>query len=84
MGKIVSVRDNECSAYMSSMRVGQGDMVRDLPRGAIHVLLRKISLEESDMFTRHFEIVLIVSSCIYTFSCIDINYFGVLTRTFIF
>ena len=44
---------------MSSMRSGRGDMVRDLPRGAVHAPLRKLMLEEADMFTRRFEIVLV-------------------------
>ena len=35
-------------------------MVRDLSRGAVRAPLRKLSLEEADMFTRHFEIVLVI------------------------
>ena len=35
-------------------------MVRDLSRGAVHAPLRKLSLEEADMFTRRFGIVLVV------------------------
>ena len=60
MGKAMSLRDSICAVCVSSMRSGQGDMVRDLPRGVVHASLRKLSLEEADMFTRHFRIVLIV------------------------
>ena len=59
-GKTVSRRDSGCGVCMSSMRSGRGDMVRDLPRGAVRALLRKLSLEEANMFTRRFEIVLVV------------------------
>ena len=60
MGKAVSLRDIKCGVCMSSMRLGRGDMVRDLPRGAVLAPLRKLSLEEADMFTRRFGIVLVV------------------------
>ena len=50
----------KCGVCMSYMRSGQDDMVKDLPRGAVHAPLRKLSLEEADMFTRHFGIVLVV------------------------
>jgi len=42
------------------MRSGRGDMVRDLPRSAMRAPLRKLSLEEADMFKRHFGVVLVV------------------------
>ena len=58
--KAVSLRDSRCGVCMSSMRSGRGDMVRDLSRGAVHAPLRKLSLEEADMFTRRFGIVLVV------------------------
>ena len=57
MGNPVSLRDNGCDVCMSSMRLGRGDMVRDFPRGAMRAPLRKLSLEEADMFTWRFEIV---------------------------
>ena len=58
----MSLRDNGYGVCMSSMRSSQCDIVKDLPRSAMHAPLRKLSLEETDMFTRHFEIVLVVSS----------------------
>ena len=60
MGKAVSLRDSRCGVCMSSMRSGRDNMVRDLPRGAVRAPLRKLSLEEADMFTRRFRIVLVV------------------------
>ena len=36
MGNTMSVKDNRCGDCMSSMRSGQGDMVRDLLRGVMH------------------------------------------------
>ena len=62
MRKTVSLRDNECGVCMSSMRSGQGDMVRDLLRGAMRAPMRKLSLEEVDMFTSHLRVVLVVYS----------------------
>ena len=60
VGKAVSLRDSGCGVCMSSMRSGRGDMVRDFPRGAVRAPLKKLSLEEADIFTRRFRIVLIV------------------------
>ena len=62
VGKTMSLRDSGCGVYMSSMRSGQGDMIRDLPRGAVHASLRKLLLEEADMFSRNFVVVLVISS----------------------
>ena len=85
VGKVVSLRNNRCGVCMSSMRSGQCDMIRDLSRGAVRAPLRKFLLEEADMFTRCFGIVLVVfPHTFYTCSCININCFGVLTRRFIF
>jgi len=64
VGKTVSLKDNRCGICMNSMRSGQGGMVRDLPRNVVHAPLKKFSLEEAHMFTRHFGIVLLVFSCI--------------------
>ena len=61
-GKTVSRRDSGCGVCMSSMRSGRGGMVKDLLRGTVHAPLRNLSLEEADMFTRRFEVVLINSS----------------------
>jgi len=71
-GKTVNRRDNGCGVCMSSMRSGQGYMVRDLPRGAVHAPLRKLSLEEANMFARHFGVVLVISSYVlyYVHACI--------------
>ena len=60
VGKPVSLRDSRCGVCMSSMRSGRGDMVRDFPRGAMSAPLRELSLEEADILTRRFGIVLIV------------------------
>ena len=60
VGKAMSLRDSGCGVCMSSTRSGRGDMVRDLPRGVVCASLRKLSLEEADMFTRCFEIVFVV------------------------
>ena len=54
------VRDSRCGVCMSSMRSGRGGIVRDLPRGAVRAPLRKLSLEEANIFTKRFGIVLIV------------------------
>ena len=56
----MSLRDSRCGVCMNSMNSGRGDMVRDLPRGTMCMTLRKLSLEEADMFTRHFGIVLVI------------------------
>ena len=84
MGKVVSLKDNGCGVCISSMGSSRGGMVRDLPRGAVRAQLRKLSLEEADMFARHFGVVLVISHTFYTCSCICINCFGVLTKRFIF
>ena len=54
------IRNSGCGVCMSSMRSGRGDMVSELPRDAVCAPLRKLSLEEADMFTRCFRIVLFV------------------------
>ena len=64
VGKTVSLRNKGYGACMSSMRSGQSDMVRDLPRGAMRAPLRKLSLEEANVFTGHFGVVLVVLSYI--------------------
>ena len=43
VGKAVSLRDNGRGVCMSSMRLGRGNMVKDLPRGVLRALLRKLS-----------------------------------------
>ena len=60
MGKVVSLRDSRCGVCMSSMRSGQSDMVRDLPRDVVRALLLKLSLKEADTFIRRFRIVLVI------------------------
>ena len=62
VGKVVNLRDSGCGVCMSSMRSGRDNLVRDLPRGVVRASLRKLSLEEADMFTRRFGIALVVSS----------------------
>jgi len=80
VGKAVSLRGSRCGVCISSMRSGRDDMVGDLLKGTVRVPLRKLSLEEGDMFTRHFKIVLIV----FLICFILVKLFGVLTRRFIF
>ena len=71
-GKTVSRRDSGCGICMSFMRSGRGYMVRDFPRGAVRAPSRKLSLEEANMFPRHFGVVLVISSYVlyYVRACI--------------
>ena len=57
---------------MSSVRSGRDDVVRDLPRGTVRAPLRKLSLEEADIFAKHFGVVLVISSYVlyYVHACI--------------
>jgi len=69
MGNPVSLRDNGCDVCMSSMRLGRGDMVRDLSRDVVRAPLRKLLLEKADIFTRRFGIVLVI----FLIHCIPIH-----------